>query len=108
MSDFIQVTTAIGNGQQADQLATTLVERAIVGCVQIIGPMQSVYRWRGEVVRAEEWLLLIKTTMSQYAAVESAIREFQSYECPEVIATPIVAGSKDYLNWLGAAAAPIG
>ena len=55
--------------------------------------MRSVYRWQGAVEHADEWLCLVKTTNDHYAAVEAAIRELHSYDCPEVIATPIVAGS---------------
>jgi periplasmic divalent cation tolerance protein len=108
MTEFVQVTTAVANRQQADVIATALIQRSIAGCVQIIGAMHSVYRWQGEVERSEECLLLIKTSIGQYAAVESAIRELHSYECPEVIATPIVAGSTDYLGWLSAETAPTG
>jgi periplasmic divalent cation tolerance protein len=63
--------------------------------------MNSVYRWQGNIEHAEEWLCLIKTSGDQYPAVEAAIRELHSYECPEIIATPIAAGSPDYLAWLG-------
>jgi periplasmic divalent cation tolerance protein len=100
MSDFLQVSTAAPSRDEADRLATTLVERRLAGCVQVVGPVKSVFRWQGAVDRAEEWLCLIKTTRNAYAGVESAIRELHSYECPEIIATSIDAGSGDYLHWL--------
>jgi periplasmic divalent cation tolerance protein len=100
MSNYLQITTATDNGPAAERLASELVNRRLAACVQIIGPIQSVYRWQGAVERAEEWLLLIKTAADQYTAVEAAIRELHSYEVPEIIATPITAGSDGYLTWL--------
>jgi periplasmic divalent cation tolerance protein len=100
MSDFLQVTTAASSRAQAESIANALVERRLGGCVQIVGPVRSVYRWQGAVERADEWLLLVKTSRDAYAAVESAIRELHSYECPEIIATSIDAGSEAYLCWL--------
>ena len=60
----------------------------------------STYRWQGEVEQAREWLCQIKTEASRYAELEAAIRELHSYEEPEIIATPIVAGSEGYLKWI--------
>jgi periplasmic divalent cation tolerance protein len=101
MTEYLQISTAVGSVEEAKRMAAALVERRLAGCVQIVGPVQSVYRWQGAVERAEEWLCLVKTTRARYAAVEAAIRELHSYQCPEVIATPIVAGSAEYLAWLG-------
>lgn len=101
MTEFIQVLTAAGSREEAERIAHALVERRLAGCVQIIGPVQSVYRWQGSVQRAEEWLCLAKTARGQWPAVEAAIRELHSYECPEIIATAIEAGSAGYLEWLG-------
>jgi periplasmic divalent cation tolerance protein len=100
MANCVQITTTIDSGPAAQRIATALVERRLAACVQIIGPLQSVYRWKDKVEQAEEWLCLIKTSSDQYPAVEVAIRELHSYECPEVIATPITAGSAGYLAWL--------
>ncbi len=102
MPEFLQITTTAGSREEADRIATTLVDRQLAGCVQIVGPMRSVYRWQGQIEHSEEWLCQIKTTREQYAAVEAAIREIHSYDCPEIIATPIVAGSETYLQWLAA------
>jgi periplasmic divalent cation tolerance protein len=108
MSEIIQVTTAVGSREEAEQIATALVEQRLAGCVQIVGPVRSVYRWQGAVEQGDEWLCLAKTSRDAYAEVEAAIRELHSYECPEVIATPIVAGSEAYLDWLGDSVGPDG
>jgi periplasmic divalent cation tolerance protein len=100
MADYLQVTTAAGSREEADKIAGALVERRLAGCVQILGPMRSIYRWKGQVEHADEWLCLAKTTRPQYGDVEAAIREVHSYECPEIIATPIEVGSEEYLAWL--------
>lgn len=100
MTNFLQVLTTAPAHEDAERLAAALVERRLAGCVQIVGPVQCIYRWQDAIERAEEWLCLIKTTREAYAAVESAIRELHSYECPEIIATPIEAGSAAYLEWL--------
>lgn len=101
MSEFIQVAATAGSLREAERIAVALVDRRLAACVQIVGPIRSVYRWQGAVEQAEEWLCLVKTSAEQYAAVEAAIRELHSYDCPEVIATPITHGSAAYLQWLG-------
>jgi periplasmic divalent cation tolerance protein len=100
MSEHLQVTTAVGSSEEAERIATALVERRLAACAQIVGSVRSFYRWQGNVERADEWLCRAKTTRSRYDAVEAAIRELHSYDCPEIIATPIVAGSAAYLQWL--------
>jgi periplasmic divalent cation tolerance protein len=106
MSDFLQVSTTCGAGRDAERIARALVERRLAACVQIVGPMQSVYRWQGAIERSEEWLCLVKTDGARYPAVEAAVRELHPYECPEIIATPIAAGSEAYLGWLAEQLAP--
>jgi periplasmic divalent cation tolerance protein len=103
MNEFVQVTTAAGNRDEAERIATALVERRLSGCVQIVGPVRSVYRWQGAIEQGDEWLCLVKTTRAAYQEVEATIQALHSYECPEVIATPIVEGSAAYLAWLGEA-----
>jgi periplasmic divalent cation tolerance protein len=70
--------------------------------VQTGGPIRSRYRWQGVIEEAEEWQCLAKTEASLYGEVEAAIRELHSYEEPEIVATPIVAGSAGYLGWVSA------
>jgi periplasmic divalent cation tolerance protein len=68
--------------------------------VQVVGPVASRYRWEGAVETAEEWQCLAKTTAALYPRVEAAIREIHSYEEPEIVAMPILAGSAGYLAWI--------
>ena len=101
MPEFIQVLTTVEREEEAAALASELVERRLAACVQIVGPIASTYRWKGEVQRAQEWQCWIKTRRDLYDEVESAIRRLHSYELPEIIALPIIAGSTDYLEWVG-------
>ena len=102
MAEYLQVLTSAGSEEEAERIAAALVERRLAACVQTIGPIASRYRWQGKVETAREWLCLAKTEAGLYEEVESAIRELHSYEEPEIVATPIVAGSRGYLDWLGA------
>jgi periplasmic divalent cation tolerance protein len=101
MTDKILVISSAGSTRDAGNIANTLVETRLAACVNILPQVASVYRWQGRVDRAEEWLLLIKTTRASFAAVRDKIKELHSYEIPECIAIPIEAGSEDYLKWIG-------
>ncbi len=100
MTDFIQVSTTTETEQAAQEIATALVEQRLAACVQVSGPIKSVYRWQDKVQRSQEWLCTAKTLASLFPKVERAIRELHAYECPEIIAVPIVDGSEAYLTWL--------
>jgi periplasmic divalent cation tolerance protein len=100
MGDYIQVLTTAGSEEEAGRMASVLVERRLAACVQVVGPIVSRYRWQGAVEEEREWQCLAKTTRAAYDGVEAAIRELHSYEEPEIVATPIVAGSAGYLAWI--------
>lgn len=101
MPDYLQVLTTAGSEDEAERISAALVERRLAACVQILGPISSRYRWQGETEQAREWICLAKTETSRYPELEAAIRELHSYDEPEIVATPIVAGSAGYLAWLG-------
>lgn len=100
MSEHLQVLTTAGSEEEAGRIASLLVERRLAACVQVVGPIASRYRWRGAIEEEREWQCLAKTTWAAYDAVEAAIREVHSYDEPEIVATPIVAGSPGYLAWI--------
>ncbi len=102
MTDFIQVTTAIDSEDGARQIADTLVSRHLAACVHIVGPITSTYWWQGKMETAREWICIAKTRQSLYDAVEAAIRDVHPYDEPEILATPILAGSRSYLEWIAA------
>ncbi|MBD2078587.1 divalent-cation tolerance protein CutA [Leptolyngbya sp. FACHB-17] len=84
---------------EAETLARSLVSAKLAACVTLF-PVQSIYTWQDELEYAEEWQLMIKTDLDRFAALEAKIRELHSYEIPEIIALPIVAGSHPYLQWM--------
>ena len=100
MKAYIQVSTTTETKEQAESIARRLVELKIAACVQINGPVKSTYRWKGKVETAQEWLCLIKTRENLFDKVQEAIQKLHPYETPEIIAVPIVKGSKEYLRWL--------
>ncbi|HSE49089.1 MAG TPA: divalent-cation tolerance protein CutA [Terriglobales bacterium] len=100
MTDKRITLATAGSREEAERLAEALVERRLAACVNVVGPMRSVYRWQGAVERADEFLLLIKSTAAQFAAVAAAIQELHSYELPECVELTITAGSDAYLKWL--------
>jgi periplasmic divalent cation tolerance protein len=100
MGEFIQVLTTTETREGADTIARLLVEKRLAACVQIVGPVTSTYRWQGRVETAQEWQCLIKSRRDLFGEVEKAIRTVHPYEIPEIIATAILEGSDDYLQWL--------
>jgi periplasmic divalent cation tolerance protein len=104
--DAIVVFLTAANGEEATRLADLLIGAHLAACVQILPEMESVYRWEGKIERQSEILLLAKTTTAKFADLEREVRALHSYETPEIIAVPIVAGSNPYLQWLDASLKP--
>ncbi|MFO0871475.1 MAG: divalent-cation tolerance protein CutA [Pirellulales bacterium] len=100
MPDFLEVITTASSEEEARAIAEALVSTRLAGCVQIDGPLTSVYRWEGEVEVAQEWRCTVKTRAELFGLVEQTIREAHSYSVPQIIALPIMAGSVPYLEWL--------
>ncbi|HBO42649.1 MAG TPA: cytochrome C biogenesis protein CcdA [Planctomycetaceae bacterium] len=100
MSSHVEVTTTTASRDDARRIARALVERRLAACVQIRGPIESIYRWQGNIETAEEWQCVAKTRRELFAQVEQAIRELHPYEVPEILAVEIVATSDAYGRWL--------
>lgn len=106
MNSFVQVITTTPDRAMAVAIAAELVARRLAACVQVGGPVTSTYRWRGNIETAEEWVCRAKCRAEHFDAVERAIAELHSYDVPEIIAVPIIAGSGRYLDWLAEETAP--
>ncbi len=100
MEGFLQIATTVDKKEDAERIAGVLVEKRLAACVQILGPITSTYRWQGRIETSEEWLIQIKSSRALYGEVEEVIKELHPYEVPEIIAVPIVEGSRDYLKWM--------
>ena len=106
MSNALVVLVTAANLEEASRIADALVGGRLAACVNILGGIESVYRWEGKVIRDSEVLMIIKTTDDHYAALEAQIKALHSYTTPEVIAIRIERGSEAYLQWLGESVAP--
>ncbi|MBV9856098.1 MAG: divalent-cation tolerance protein CutA [Streptosporangiaceae bacterium] len=102
MTEYVQVETTTDSSEEADRLAHSITDAHLAACVQIVGPIRSVYWWQGKQEVAQEWQLLIKTTTDRLSDLEQHIKANHSYETPEIIATPIRWGSQEYLDWISA------
>ena len=98
--DKIAILVTASSMDEAAKIGRTLVEEGFAACANIVEGVRSIYRWKGEVCDDQECLMVVKTTAPNFDAVEKRVRELHSYEVPEVIAIPIVKGSKPYLDWL--------
>ncbi|WP_328555684.1 MULTISPECIES: divalent-cation tolerance protein CutA [unclassified Streptomyces] len=102
----LTVLTTTDAAEKAGELARGAVAARVAACAQISGPVTSVYRWEGAVRTDSEWQIQFKTTVARYPALEAYLLDAHGYDTPEIIATPVVAGSPDYLRWLEEETAP--
>ncbi|MGW3201920.1 divalent-cation tolerance protein CutA [Streptomyces sp. NPDC001118] len=100
MADHLAVLTTTDSEDKARTLAAGAVEARVAACAQISAPITSVYRWEGQTQTDQEWQVLFKTTAVRYPDLEAYIKGAHDYDTPEIIATPIVAGSAAYLAWV--------
>jgi periplasmic divalent cation tolerance protein len=99
-SQYLQVQTTTDSRAEAMELARSAVEARLAACAQVAGPIASTYWWGEDIERAEEWLLMLKLPASGFQALAEFLAEEHSYDEPEIVATPIVAGSDSYLSWI--------
>lgn len=99
-AEYLQVHTATDSRAEAVELGRGAVEARLAACAQVAGPVASTYWWEGAIERAEEWVLTLKLPASGYEALADFLTQRHSYDEPEIIATPIVAGSESYLSWM--------
>ena len=99
-AEFVEVRTTTEKKQDAERIAKALVEARLAACVQVIGPIESTYWWKGRIETAGEYLCLAKTRASLFAEVEKTIKSLHPYETPEIVAISIITGSLEYLAWL--------
>jgi periplasmic divalent cation tolerance protein len=86
--------------EEGKSIGRRLVEERLVACVNILPHMSSIYRWQGKVEEAEEVVMIAKTTEQLVERTIQRAKELHSYECPCVVAVPIVAGNPDFLTWI--------
>jgi periplasmic divalent cation tolerance protein len=101
-AEYIQVVTTVDSTDAAAAMARSAVNARVAACAQVSGPIQSTYWWQGAVEDAQEWVITFKATRAGYDALERHIRENHSYDTPEILALPILAGNPAYLAWVSA------
>jgi periplasmic divalent cation tolerance protein len=99
VTECVVITTSLATRDDAHRLASTLIGEKLAACVQVT-PIESYYRWDGQVEQAAELLLTIKTTAARASTVEARIAALHSYSLPELLVTPVVGGSAAYLDWI--------
>jgi periplasmic divalent cation tolerance protein len=95
------VLVTCGSLAEGRKIATAVVERRLAACVNVVSaPVESVYRWKGKVEKAKEFLLMIKTTVERVKDLEKEVSRMHSYEVPEFLVLRVDAGSQGYLKWM--------
>lgn len=97
---YIQIVTATETKENAEKIADILIKNRLAGCVQVVGPVASTYRWKGKVEKTTEWLCIVKTRRDLYGKVEASILHNHTYKVPEILAVSLIAGYESYLAWL--------
>lgn len=100
MKKNIIVMSTIDSKELAIRIADELLNNKIAACINILPGVLSRYWWQGSIESDEEYILLIKTSETLFSTVSQMIKQLHSYECPEIISLPIIAGSEEYLSWL--------
>ena len=99
-NSVVVVLVTCANEEQGASIARSLVSERLAACVNLVGGIRSIYRWRDQLEDDRETLLLVKTRTQLLARVERRVRELHTYEVPEVVALRVYRGSKPYLDWL--------
>jgi periplasmic divalent cation tolerance protein len=98
--EYLQVQTTTDSRAEAMDLARAAVEARLAACGQVAGPVASTYWWNDELERAEEWFVFFKLPADRYDELAAFLTERHSYDEPEIVATPFVAGSASFLSWI--------
>lgn len=96
---LVILVTAV-NQEEARRIGKGMVDAKLAACANIIPGIQSIYRWKGKVVKAQEVLIILKSTRPRYRALEKAIKSMHTYETPEIIALPVKEGLDRYIGWV--------
>ena len=100
-TDYILVLVTTANKTEAEKIAQTLLTEKLIACANIINPVTSHFHWSGKIDRAEECLVVMKSRLDLFSLLIERVKGLHSYEVPEILALPIVAGSEGYLGWMG-------
>ncbi|MGQ9625075.1 MAG: divalent-cation tolerance protein CutA [Candidatus Bathycorpusculaceae bacterium] len=97
---YMVVLVTTSSRAEAEKIANCLLNEKLIACANLLGPLSSVFAWKGKIKRAEEYLLLMKSRLDLFGKLSERVKALHSYEVPEIIALPITKGLDVYLNWL--------
>lgn len=98
-SKFVQLFISFPNKKEAKNVSMLLLKEKLAACIQIV-PIESMYRWKGKIERAKEYLCLIKTKAEKVRDIVREVKKLHSYSIPEIISVSLSDGNPDYFNWL--------
>lgn len=98
--EILMVFVTVPGLKDGNRISKGILISRLAACVNIIPGVRSMYWWEGKIARANEAMLVVKTTRNQYRRLERKILELHPYEVPEIIAIPLVAGSPQYIEWI--------
>ena len=99
-SEFVLIFVTTSSVAEAELISQTLVEKKLIACCNIVNPISSIFHWNGNINRETEILMILKTVKNHFDQIVREVKKLHSYETPEIIAIPIIAGSEDFLNWI--------
>jgi periplasmic divalent cation tolerance protein len=100
VKDHILVMVTCASKEEARKISGRLLAKRLVACVNILPKIESKFWWKGKIDSAAEFLMIMKTARSNFKKIEAEVKRLHSYEVPEIIAAPIILGSRDYLDWI--------
>jgi len=106
MTPYVVALSTVGTPEDAERIARALVEGRHAACVNVVPGLVSFYRWKGQVERDAEILLVIKTRRDRLDALKAALVSIHPYEVPELVALPVESGHVPYLSWLDECVTP--
>jgi periplasmic divalent cation tolerance protein len=99
-TDYVIVLVTTASKLEAEKIINHLLNDRLIACANILGPVTSLYHWWGNIERSDEWLVLMKSRRDLFDRLTEAVKTLHSYEVPEILALPVVEGSRTYLDWL--------
>lgn len=99
-NEIVLILVTVPNLEEAEQIADTLVKEHLIACCNITRDITSIFHWKGEICREKEYLLLIKSVRKNLDKIIDQIKNLHSYQVPEIIALPVIAGNNDYFKWV--------
>ena len=104
--NYIVILVTAKDKQEAEKITQLLLKERLIACGNIVSPVTSLFHWSGEIEKAEECLIVMKSRMDLFSQVAERVKGLHSYEVPEVLALPIVDASKAYLDWMSVVLKP--